>query len=205
MTVKLSGSFRRYVVSGRRRNVQPWLEENLVELLQKNRFRSIDSSAGQVQSVGWTTVEGCVPADFAELEFWYGPILMLGVRLDVKRVHAGALRVRRMEAEAVERREVGAKIPPARRREILETLQTELLRRSVPTCAVYRMLWDVAAGRLLFSATSDAVNTAFRSLFRDTFDLVAEGVTPASWPAQLGYGPEDSLRYEALQPAAYVA
>jgi len=184
MKVKLSGSYRRYRISMAVR-ARGTLSQRLPGILQEHRFRSIDSARGELQSVGWTAWDGCVPSSFEDLDPWLGSVLYLGVRIDQKRIPAGALRIRRLEAEAAERREVGERIPPARRREITEQIHSELTSRVVPSSAVVPMLWDVERGQLLLGSTAEATNGAFRTLFRASFETAAEHVTSASLPDQL--------------------
>ena len=196
MKVKLSGSFRRYRVDSSSCELDPDpLQGDLPAALYEHRFRSIDGSSRQMRSVGWTAPDGLVPADFAEFDPWLGPMLQLGVRMDVKRIPGGALRIRKAEWEAAERRESGERIAPDRRREMAEKLESELLSRCVPSTAIYTMLWDTESGSMLFSATADAVNAAFRSLFRETFGRVAEVVDASGAAARFAaaQGREDAL------------
>jgi len=180
MKLKLSGSFRRYRADAEACELDPDpLDQGLGEAIQEHRFRSIDGVEGERESLGWTTLEGMVPASFEDFDPFVGSTLVLGLRADVKRIPAGALRVRRLEREAAERREVSEKILPERRREILEELEAELMKRVVPSTAIHQVVWDTKTGHLLFSATADGPNAAFRALFHDTFGRVAEPVEPA--------------------------
>ncbi len=202
MKVKTSGSFRRYVVAGGKCEKQPDpLKEGLEEALFESRFRSIENLTEETRSVGWSDGNGLVPANFGEMDVWLGSTLVLGVRIDVKRIPAGALKVRKLELESRERQEVGARIPPDRKRELAEKLELELLAKCVPATAVYQMLWDTKSGQLLFSTTSDAPNVSFRSLFRETFGRNAEPVTPGSFlPAG-----KESKRMLTVAPVHFTA
>ena len=180
MKVKLSGSFRRYHADPQscELDADP-LQDGLAAALQQNRFRSIDGPTAEKESVGWTSLEGLVPASFEDFNPWLGKVLVLGLRVDVKRVPAGALKVRRLEREAAERGAVGDRILPDRRREILEELEGELLSRQVPNTSVAQVVWNTQTGHLLFSATGEALNIAFRAIFRETFGRAVELVVPA--------------------------
>lgn len=204
MKVKLSGSFRRYFVAldGSKR-LADRLGDQLPSLLQKYRFRSIDTASNEMRSVGWTLPDGRVPRSFEEHDPWFGRKLYLGLRIDVKRIPAGALKVRRAEAEAAERQEVGEKIPPARRREIHEQLQTDLLSRSLPSTSVCPVLWDTTEGQVLFGATAEAADAALRGLFRDTFEVSLQAATPATVPMRVGLSRAEQGQLEALLPVTF--
>lgn len=208
MKVKLSGSFRRYLVAHNRSpSLLERLRATLANTLQEYRFRSIDQASNEMRSVGWCTPDGQVPASFEEYDPWLGSALYVGIRIDQKRVPAGALKVRRLEAEAVERRDVGERIPPARRRELAEKIQSELLTRSVPTTSVHTMLWDVASAQLLFSSTAEATQQAFAGLFRASFEELGVslvGLTAVSLPAHIGLPQDELRRLETAHPLSIV-
>jgi len=162
--------------------------QGLEKALHRQRFRSIDGLAQELQSSGWSAPDGTMPADFADLPLWLGKVLWLGLRIDTRRVPAGAAKVRRLEAEARERTEVGARIPPERRREIRDRVEAEMLQGTIPSAAVVEALWDTAHGDLLLSTTADAGNGLFRGAFRETFGRAAEPLTPDTLARRLRRG-----------------
>ena len=204
MRVRASGSFRRYLVDprsldgGARRLRDEG--EALEKRLQQNRFRSIDHAGSEVSSCGWCRGDGTTPRAFVAEEQWLGKVFGAALRIDVKRLPAGALRVRRMEAENAERREAGERIAPARRREIVEKLESELMARMVPSTALLAAFWQPERGRLLLNSTADAVNVAFRSLFRETFGVAPEPLPTAALAAQLA----NAKKVAGIVPAIFV-
>lgn len=204
MRVRATGSFRRYFVDPRA--IEGGLRrlrddgEGLEKRLQKNRFQSIDHAGSEVASCGWCRPDGTTPRGFVAEEQWLGKLLATALRIDQKKLPAGALRVRRMEAEAAERREAGERIAPARRREILEKLEAELMERVVPSTAIHGALWQPERGRLLVTTTADGVNASFRALFRDTFELAPEPQPTAVLAAQLA----GAKKVAELVPAIFV-
>lgn len=204
MRVRASGSLRRCFVDPRAlEGGHRQLREDgaaLVARLHAHRFRSIDKAGGALSSIGWCRGDGVVPRAFVAEDLWLAKVLAIPFRLDRKRLPAGALRVRRMEAEAAERREVGDRVAPGRRREIREKLEAELLERMVPATALHALLWLPEWGELLVDATSDAVWTALRSLMHDTFGVAPEPVTTATLATRLGGGKPAS----DLEPARWL-
>ncbi len=204
MRVRASGTFRRYYVDlrgfegGARRLRDDG--EALEKRLQAQRFRSIDQAGSEVNSVGWCRGDGTTPRGFVAEDQWLGKVFGATLRIDQKKLPAGALRVRRMEAEAAERREAGERIPPARRREIVEKLEAELMARMVPSTALYSMYWLPERGQLLLNASADAANVAFRALFRETFELAPEPVPTATLAGQL----ISAKKLADLAPAIFV-
>src|SRR5262249_48056035 len=108
-------------------------------------------------------------------------------------------RVRRMEAEAAERRSVGERIAPARRREIVEKIEGELMARMVPSTAIHQVLWRAESGDLLLNATSESANVAVRAPFRERFEVAPEPLVTATLAARLA--PEK--RVAELVPAVF--
>jgi len=190
MRVRASGTFRRYSADGRAvAGGLAKLRDDAAALEKRfhgQRFRSIDQAGSAVSSVGWTRGDGTVPARFDAAELWLAHKLLIGaLRVDRKQLPSGALRVRRMEAEAAERRNAGERIAPARRREIVEKIEGELMARMVPSTAIHQMLWRAEAGELLLNATSESANVAFRALFRETFEVAPEPLVTATLAARL--------------------
>jgi hypothetical protein len=207
MRVRASGSFRRYRLDSRAldggarrlRDDGPALEKRL----QSNRFRSIDQAGSEVSSVGWCRADGTTPRGFVAEDHWLQKVLGVALRIDQKKLPAGALRVRRMEAEAAERREAGERIAPARRREIVDRLETELMARVVPSTALFAMYWEPERAELLLNTTSDGHNVAFRTLFRETFDVAPEPLPTAALAAQL-LGAKGARQVAEAAPAIFV-
>jgi hypothetical protein len=200
MKVRASGTFRRYVVDAR----EPDSGAALAKRLHAKRFRSIDHAGSETSSAGWSRPDGTVPREFDADDARLGEILALWLRIDRKALPPGALRVRRMEAEAAERRGVGERIPPARRREIAEKIETELLARAVPATALHSLLWHSRRRELLFDGVAETTNVAFRALFRESFDAALEPLGTAALAARLAPGKGAAKAGEVL-PATFVS
>lgn len=207
MRVRASGSFRRYLLDPKALEGGPRRlrdeGEALEKRLQANRFRSIDHAGSEVSSVGWCRADGTTPRGFVAEDHWLGKVLGAALRIDQKKLPAGALRVRRMEAESAERREAGERIPPARRREIVEKLETELMARVVPATGLFALYWEPERGRLLLNTTADGPNVAFRALFRETFDAGPEPLPTAALAAML-LGAKGAKQVAEVAPAIFV-
>ena len=203
MKVRASGSLRRYVVDHRalEGGVRKLREEGaeLEKKLHAGRFRSIDAAGSELSSIGWCRPEGTVPREWVAEDQWRGRVLGAALRIDKKQLPPGALRVRRMEAEAAERRNAGERIAPARRREIAEKLEGELIARMVPATALHTMLWDVEADAVLLNTTADGANIAFRALFRETFGVAPEPLTVGALAARF----IEEKKLNALVPALF--
>jgi hypothetical protein len=196
MRVRASGSFRRYAIDPR--SIAKAIDGGarklrddgpaLAKKLHAQRFRSIDQAGSEIASVGWCRDDGTVPREFVPDDHWFaagGATLGLVLRIDRKKLPPGALRVRRMEAEAAERKNVGERIAPARRREIVDALEAELTGRLVPSTALHRVLWNLGRGELLLDATADATDAAVRALLRESFDVAPEPLVTATLLARL--------------------
>jgi len=204
MRVRPTGSFRRYFVDPRGiAGGATRLREEVGALekrLHAKRFRSIDQAGSEISSVGWCRADGVVPHKFDGEEAWLAKALVAALRIDRKKLPGGALRVRRMEAEAAERRSVGERIAPARRREIAEKIESDLTARMVPSTAIHQMIWRPDRGELLLNTTADPANVAFRALFRETFELALEPLVTATLAARLA----GEKRIAELTPALFL-
>jgi hypothetical protein len=217
MRVRASGSFRRYAVDPRaiEGGARKLRDDGgaLEKRLHSNRFQSIDQAGSEVASAGWCRGDGTVPRQFVAEDHWLGPVLAAALRIDRKKLPAGALRVRRMEAEAAERRSVGERIAPARRRELADKIESELVGRCVPSTALHTMLWSVERGELLLQTTAESSNASFRALFAETFGSPPEPLTTASLALRRvegrgGSGARGATKFERsldeLVPALFV-
>ncbi len=202
MRVRASGSFRRYTIQSGHSGTSGGADVELVRRLHENRFRSIDHAGSEVSSVGWCRPDGTVPRQFDEDDLRLGEVVALALRIDRKRLPAGALRIRRREAEAAERREVGERIAPARRREIADKIETELVARMVPSTAVHPLLWHGGRRELLVGTTSDPANVSARALFRETFEASIEPLVTATLAPRLA-PPEAAIGLGGLAPATF--
>jgi hypothetical protein len=55
--------------------------------------------------------------------------------------------------------------------EIKENVRLALLKKSLPTAAVYDLCWNLAQNSLFFFSTNTKVHEVVESLFKDTFGL----------------------------------
>ncbi len=202
MKLKLSSSFRRYCVP--REGRHPTKDRTrILDRLFEHRFRSIDRSQSTIRGVGWTDTEGLVPADPKRWEPFVGSILAVGLRIDERRIPAGALRVRRLESERAERFSVKSELAPARRRELREAIEQDLLGRCVPGTQVSLFLWNLETSEILLASTSESANASMRGLFRDTFECTPQVLTKVAIAQRVGRE-EWVQRIEAMAPAGYV-
>ena len=171
MVIRISGSFRRYLLEGFR----PARDDaKLYEQVLEQRFRSIDEQPAPEPSVGWVRSGSFSSTDFRPETVCFGPVILLRMRIDRKRLPTNAVKVRLQEALG----EMGGKVARSARDSLRQEIEKELLARTVPTTAVFEVYWRPDEEVLLLSSTAAAAHDSFTSLFRRTFGVTPQAATP---------------------------
>ncbi|HKE00346.1 MAG TPA: recombination-associated protein RdgC [Planctomycetota bacterium] len=159
-----SGSFTRFFVEGDPADVS---DAGLLKALERDRFRPIDGSATDEESVGWITREDPAGARFRPDSVVTDRGLVFALRIDRKRVPATLLRIQ----AAADLRAAGAGKPLGRaaRKEIVDEAKRKLVARALPNVAIVDCIWDCRGGVLLAFATSDGATDHVARQFRATF------------------------------------
>lgn len=162
-------SFRRFKVIG---EVPGDFRDRFVEDVRRRAFRENLDARTADDNIGWVNIADPDDADFDLNKVVYNQYLVLGLRVDRKRVPARLLTIlaRRRQAEVREAKGI-ERLSANHRREIKEAVEEDMLQRALPTVQVHDMAWDLDAGEVRFFSTSDAVADLFRVYFKDTFGL----------------------------------
>jgi DNA recombination-dependent growth factor C len=195
MALRPSGSFRRYFTPG----VRPKIDDDaFYEKLRAQRFRSIDEQPIATPSIGWVAAMSFASSDFRPETVFFGPVIRVHIRIDVKKLPANAVKLRVHEAV----REVGGKVAQSAKAKLREEIEKELLGRTVPGTKILDVFWRPLEQTVLLAATSNAAHDAFSELFRKSFGHSPVPATPITLAERL-VGKDIGLdRLKRLEPFA---
>lgn len=174
----LTGSFtgRRFRVEGK---VPPDPAAHFAKALRRHAFAPIDPASDRVRAVGWVNARQILDAAVTWDKAALGPWVVLGLRVDERRVNRTLLRARLALAEADRRRERGReRLGREERAEMARTLAAELLAQTPPTTTVHELAWHPAERTLWFSSTAQRAVDEMTDLFERTFGLRPVPLTP---------------------------
>ncbi|MCB2188927.1 MAG: recombination-associated protein RdgC [Deltaproteobacteria bacterium] len=170
--VKGSATLSRFKVSG---ETPEDFKSFVDERIRRFAFRDIEEGTEEL-AVGWTSALDFLDTDFAFASYALDPFIVLGMRVDRRRLSGAILNkyVRIETAKARAARE-GRKLGRSEREELKERVRLSLLRRIPPSSNLYEVCWDTAHAEIWLGNASRAVLELFEDLFRRSFDL---GLTP---------------------------
>jgi len=163
-----SASFVRYAVEGE-------LPENFwdfaAERIARHSFRDIDDSFEE-RSVGWVSVLNMFDSEFSYASYAAGDYIVLSMRIDERKVSPKVLnKFCLKEEERIKKERQIPKLSRSQRLEIKENVKLMLLKKALPSPAVYDLCWNLAEGTLLFFSTSQKAQEVLEEFFKDTFGL----------------------------------
>lgn len=166
--IKGSLSLSRYTVKG---EVPPDFWDFVDRRIRANLFMDIEGSTEE-QSLGWVSAHDFLDTSFAYASYALDPYVVLGLRLDRRRVPGGVLKkYHRLEVQKALRSAEGRGLSRSEREDLKEKVRLDLLRRLPAATQVFEVCWDTAAGEVWLGSTGRAVRDLFEDIFRRTFDL----------------------------------
>lgn len=166
--IKGSATISRYLLRG---DTPPDFWDFVDRRIRANLFMDIEGSTEE-QGVGWVSVHDFFDTNFSFASYALDPYVVLGLRLDRRRVGGGLLKkYHRLEMQKALALRDGRGLSRADREELKEKVRLELLRRIPPSTQVFEVVWDTHRAEVWLGSASRAVRDIFEDLFRRTFDL----------------------------------
>jgi len=158
-----------------RYTVEDDLPENfwdfVAERIASFSFRDIDDTFDEY-SIGWVSVLNMFDSEFAYSSYRVGDYIVLGMRVDERKVAPAVLKKFCLkEEERVKKERQVPKLSRPHRQEIKENIRLMLMKRAVPVPAVYDLCWNLADSTLLFFSTSNKAQATLEDFFKETFGL----------------------------------
>lgn len=115
---------------------------------------------GEYESIGWVRIDDHNSADWPDLTaFYFDPYCVFTLRRDVRRVPAGLLKslVEKECAQWLSERPLLKRVPPARKREIRENIESALLAQALPKPTTVDVVWNTDTGVVTVASISSPV------------------------------------------------
>lgn len=165
---KGSATLTRYNASGRR---VEGFADFIDERIRVFAFRDIENSADE-QAVGWVSAADFMDTAFAYAAYALDPYIVLGLRVDKRKLPSGVLKkYHRLELRKVKRERDGQNISRAERETLKEKVKLDLLRRIPPSTQTYDVVWDTARNEVWFGGASRGALDLFEDYFRRCFNV----------------------------------
>jgi len=179
---------------------------NIPELLKKHAFMDIDATAEE-RSFGWTNIDNMLDMIWADSPPEKGEYFAFSLRLDTRRIQPAVLKKHyqiALNEELAKAKEQGRDfLSRERKKEIKEQVSLRLRARSLPIPAVFDIIWAPSDNRIYLDTTNAKAKGLFEDLFRDTFELTIEPLTPF-FLAMEHLGEDAAQRLETLEPTSFV-
>jgi DNA recombination-dependent growth factor C len=173
-----SGSFTRFLVVG---DVPRDYLEEYPKRISRFTFRNIDRASERERSFGWVNIMDMFDNRLAGMEYFKEPCIALSWRVDVRKVPSKALKQACREAEEKIKETEGLEfLAKARRQEIKDQMQHELIQRAIPRSSAYDVIWNLRTSMLLFGSTSNNLSDEFSEFFLQCFGLHLRAIFPYS-------------------------
>lgn len=192
-----SATITRYDVNGRRAE---GFADFVDERIRTFAFRDIENTADEL-SVGWVSAADFMDTGFAYAAYALDPYVVLGLRVDRRRLPAGVLKkYHRLEMRKAKKLRDGQALSRAERETLKEKVKLELLTRIPPSTQVYDVVWDTARNQLWFGGAARGVLDLFEDFFRRCFNVEPLLRIPYLTARDLLERPEQIERLEHAAP-----
>ena len=151
-----------------------------VEAIQAHAFVSHASPEDASTAVGWCHANDLLATDFSDPGDWsFGPYIVLGLRMDRRKVPAALLRA--SIAAALRdwcARNDRDRCPSAVKTEIKEGVTRGLLRTTIPHASVVPVAWNIQDGTVILGTHAEGDIGLCRLLFKNTFGHLPFEIMP---------------------------
>jgi DNA recombination-dependent growth factor C len=182
------------------------LLQEVPEKLRKFGFVDIDATADE-RSFGWTNIDDMLDMNWTQSPPEKAEYFAFALRLDTRRIPPAVLKKHTtiaLNKELEHNKEQGKNfVSRDRKREIKEQVTLRLRARTLPIPAVFDIVWNPRANRLLLATTNAKVRALFEDHFALTFDLHLEPLTPFFMAMDI-LGEDAAPRLEHLDPTIFV-
>ena len=172
--LKRTLSFTRFQVIGD----AAFAQDKYQEALNKFRFQELANYEDEDESVGWVSPENCLqPPQLGTM--LVDPYFRFTMRVDKRKVPKTLFDAYVAIEEKAELEASGKKkISINKKRDIKQSVKSDLLAKTPPNTAIFKALWNLSTNYCyLFSTSKSAINH-FCKLFTETFKLELEPCTP---------------------------
>lgn len=178
--------------------------DSLNTRLSRHAFREIDPKKNPEFSMGWVNAFNPLDTHLKIEKALFGNYLVLGMRIDRKRLPLALLKARLAEAmRALAREKRVRKLSHDDIASLKETISAEMLAGAGATTAVYETAWNYESGVVYFSSASRKATDQFAELFGETFELTLTEQNLVTRSERIIEDIGSDAELETLQPAHF--
>ena len=198
-----SAALTRYRIKGE-------LPESFTEFINQRiklfAFRPIEESTEEL-ATGWVAAHDYLDTRFAYAAYYLEPYIMLGFRVDQRKVPAALLKkYHRMEIMRVmAQSEEDKPLSRSQKEELKERTRLALLHRIPPGTKSYDVCWDTQKGEVWLGSSGSKVREMFEDLFKRCFELPLVPLIPWTVALEAMETPEQKTALEAARPLSLYA
>jgi hypothetical protein len=167
-----------------------WINEGLA----KNGFRSIEQT-GEELSIGWVQLDDYQESDFAGLQtFQRDHYFAFSLRRDQRKLPTTLVKpyLLKAEQEWLATNPEFKRVPKQQREDLRDAVRGSLFAKTLPTPAIYDVIWDTRSNLVTFSSLGTNTLDLFVDHFKKSFDGLR--LIPLHPFARAGQVIEDNLR-----------
>lgn len=199
-----SGSFTRYAIV---EEMTGALTSEIPDRLAKFSFRDIDGTADE-RSYGWVCLEDWLDSHWRAAPPDKAHYMAFTLRLDTRRISPAVMKkhiILAVKAEKQAMKDEGKGfLSKDRKQEIKDQVRLKLMTKTLPIPAVFDVVWNLRANRVLLATTNSKVRLLFEEFFTLSFGVNLEPLTPYFLARRL----VDQSKYaliDDLEPSAFTA
>jgi hypothetical protein len=167
-----------------------WINEGLA----KNGFRSIEQTSEEL-SIGWVQLDDYQESDFAGLQtFQRDHYFAFSLRRDQRKLPTTLVKpyLLKAEQEWLATNPEFKRVPKQQREDLRDAVRGSLFAKTLPTPAIYDVIWDTRSNLVTFSSLGTNTLDLFVDHFKKSFDGLR--LIPLHPFARAGQVIEDNLR-----------
>jgi len=171
-----AASYVRYRIAD---EVPEGVKDFALRKLKEYSFREIDAASLSEKSIGWVSAENMASVNFDDLHFIKEPYLVFSLRVDTRRVPGMTMKAALLREELKVKKATGREALKKKEKDDLrEQVRQSLVKKALPTPAVYDMCWNFSNDTILFFSCSSSANDEFVQFFLRSFGLKVVRLVP---------------------------
>lgn len=146
--------------------------QRFAKSLTRYAFVPIDPTTDRRRALGWVNPLQLLDADLTWDKVIFGDHVVLGLRVDERKISKPMLRARVAQVLSERRREKpGVRITREEQSQVARAIESEMLAQTPPVTTVQEVGWNTRTGMVWFSSASKKANEEMMDLFERTFGV----------------------------------
>lgn len=143
----------------------------VLERLKRFSFEEIDPASLAEKAVGWVNAENMARSFFDDFGFAKSQYFVFSLRIDERRIPALTKKAEILKKEEELKKNTGRERLSKQDRDMIkEQVSQSLIKKALPSAAVFDICWNSQTMELLFFNTGRKINDTFTDFFKRCFD-----------------------------------